>query len=100
MICMNLSFPVTMVKKREVIVMSEKAHAFYVMLGRNIAFLRLKKDISQKELADRLKVDSSYVSRIEHANIGISIERLLEIAEALDEPLISLVDFSALEQKK
>ena len=54
------------------------------IIGKNIKIARIKKDWSQAELAHRLNVEQSYVSRIESGTIAISFQRIYEIIIILD----------------
>jgi len=66
-------------------------------LGRSLIALRINKNISQKELADKLEIAESQISRYEKNEYrGISIERVNEILHALNakavtkfEPLVA-----------
>ncbi len=61
------------------------------LLGINIAYYRNIKGLTQAQMADILGVEQSHVSRMERAAIGISLERLYQIADALDvEPFLLL----------
>lgn len=54
-------------------------------LGRSLIALRINKNISQKELADKLEIAESQISRYEKNEYrGISIERVNEILKALN----------------
>ena len=53
-------------------------------LGRSLIALRINKNMSQKDLADKLKIAESQISRYEKNEYrGISIERVNEILNAL-----------------
>lgn len=61
------------------------------LLGINIAYYRNLKNMSQEQLADQLNADQSHVSRIERADVGISLDRLYKIADILEiEPYLLL----------
>lgn len=53
------------------------------MIGLNIAYYRELVDYSQEQLADKLSIDQSHLSRIENARVGISLDMLFRIADAL-----------------
>ena len=59
-------------------------HEIYRVMGLNIAYYRNLRDLSQEQLGDKLDFDQSYVSRIERASIGISMDTLCRIAEILE----------------
>ena len=53
-------------------------------LGRSLIALRINKNMSQKDLADKLKIAESQISRYEKNEYrGISMERVNEILNAL-----------------
>jgi transcriptional regulator with XRE-family HTH domain len=52
-------------------------------IGKNIQKLRKKTGITQEELADKVGVHVSYISRIERGVVNSSIEILESIAKAL-----------------
>lgn len=55
-----------------------------VVIGQLIRNARLKKKISQEKLALICDIDRSYLGRIERGEVNITIEKLYEIATALD----------------
>ena len=60
-------------------------------IGRRIKYCRKKlAKLSQSELSEKLKVDRSFVSRIESGTQNITVETLIKICECLD---ISLKEF-------
>jgi len=60
-------------------------------MGLNIAYYRNLRELSQEQLGDRLGCEQSYISKIERANVGISMDTLCEIAEILKvEPYLLL----------
>ncbi|MFI3215107.1 MAG: helix-turn-helix transcriptional regulator [Eubacteriales bacterium] len=67
----------------------------YKMIGLTIAYYRKLKGISQLQLAELAGISRTHISNIEAPNMptSISLETLLDIADALDVPLSSLVDF-------
>lgn len=58
------------------------------LIGRLIKRFRLQKGISQMGLAELIGVSYQQVQKYESGKSSISIERLLDIAEALDIPVI------------
>ena len=73
--------------------MKEQNKAYYRKLGIKIAYYRNQRDLTQKEVADKLDTEPSNVSRIEKGNVGLSLDMIIAIAEALDVPLHLLFDF-------
>ena len=53
------------------------------LIGRNIKLARVKKDWSQAELAYKLDVEQSYISRIESGSVSVSCEKIYEIIHLL-----------------
>jgi len=60
------------------------------LVGKNIRILREIKEISQKELADKIGVPSGTLSHIERGSRQPSIEMLYNIADALN---VSVINF-------
>ncbi|OGC84871.1 hypothetical protein A3F55_00095 [Candidatus Adlerbacteria bacterium RIFCSPHIGHO2_12_FULL_53_18] len=52
-------------------------------LGQNIRTFRMKKGLSQEALAQVLKVDKAYVSRVEGGKKNLTMKSLAKIAGAL-----------------
>lgn len=50
-----------------------------VLIGKNIKLARVRKGWSQADLAHKLDVEQSYISRIESASVAVSCERIYEI---------------------
>jgi transcriptional regulator with XRE-family HTH domain len=63
----------------------------------NLQELRLKAGLTQKELADLIGCAQSEISRIEHGKRSISVERLQQLACALDVPVSELLGEGRLE---
>lgn len=66
--------------------MSIKHSDKYKKIGLKIAKYRLKKGITQEELANNVGVSYSYITQIEAPNVvkKMSLEVLFDIAETLD----------------
>lgn len=60
-------------------------------LKNNIKFLRKNKNISQEELAKKIGVNRSTISRIENGEIETTIDNIVKISIALNVPLNDLV---------
>lgn len=56
----------------------------YVGIGKRIRTQRLKKDLSQEELAEMAGISLVHMSHIETANTKLSLPVFVDIAEALD----------------
>lgn len=61
---------------------------YYVALGEHISFYRKRAGITQAELAHRVDITRSYLSRIENTNISqsFSLELLFNISRELKVP--------------
>lgn len=64
-------------------------------LGLTIAYYRKLKGMTQSQLAETLGFSRTHISNIEAPNIktSLSLDSLLDIAEALDIPVRDLFDF-------
>lgn len=60
-------------------------------VGENIKRARLKKLMTQRELAEKLGITSNTLYRYEHGDISISLETLKQLADTLEVPLCSLI---------
>ena len=70
---------------------TQKLDTYVVNIGRNIKRLRKEKKISQKELADKLKVTHFWICKLESGKRNTTIFRLNEIAFYLDTDLTNLI---------
>lgn len=53
------------------------------IIGMNIKIARTKRSIAQTEVANKLRIESSYLSRIEKGTVPVSCERIYEIIHIL-----------------
>ncbi|MDO4743510.1 MAG: helix-turn-helix transcriptional regulator [bacterium] len=65
----------------------------YKMMGLNIAYYRKKLGYTQENLAERIGIDQTHMSKIEVAAVGISFDVFFEIADALGVSPKQLLDF-------
>lgn len=63
--------------------MNPTYYEVYRTIGINIAHYRNLRDLSQGELCQKVGIEQSHMSKIERAAIGISIDNLCKIADAL-----------------
>lgn len=54
------------------------------VLGQNIRQLRKESRLTQEDIADKARLNSSYYGRIERGEINVTIETLSAIAQALN----------------
>ena len=62
-------------------------------LGKRIKFLRNELGISQEELADKARIDRTYITSVERGKRNISIVNIEKISRALEVTLSKLFDF-------
>ena len=60
-------------------------------LGENLRRIRIKKDITQIEIARRLGVDRSFVSNIENGKNNPTLSTITSLAKVLDVPTTELL---------
>ncbi len=74
---------------------SEERIRQYRQLGLTISYYRRLKGITQQRLADAVGLSRTHISNLEAPNIptSISLEKLFDIAEVLNVPMIKLFDF-------
>ncbi len=66
--------------------MNSKRKQQHIQIGLNIAYFRKLKGMSQLQLAEAIGVSRTHLSNIEAPNMitSISLDKLLDIADALD----------------
>ena len=64
-----------------------------IKLAENIRKFRKENSYTQEQLADKINVDYSHISKMELATVGISLDKLFDIARALDIPPYKLLQF-------
>lgn len=72
--------------------MNNKATKIY-NLGRKIFSRRKELKLSQNSLAEKLDISREHLAKIETAKRTVSLDLLIEIAEALDIKVKDLIDF-------
>ena len=65
----------------------------YRKLGLNIAYYRKERGLSQIQLADRIDVSRTHMSRIENNDCAVSLDVIFSIAKALEIPVNRLFEF-------
>ena len=61
----------------------------------NIAYYRKDRGLSQSELAERVNISRTHMSRIETADCAVSLDVVFDICDALEIKLVELFDFRA-----
>jgi len=54
------------------------------LFGTNIKKYRIQKNITQQELAEKLKMSTVFVSRLENGKYGVQFKNIITIANALE----------------
>jgi transcriptional regulator with XRE-family HTH domain len=57
----------------------------YGIIGKRIKASREEKGLTQESLAEKLDVSNAYISKIERGKTSISLDRLSELCEVLEE---------------
>jgi transcriptional regulator with XRE-family HTH domain len=75
--------------------MTQKHEQEFKKIGLNIAYFRKLKGFSQLQLAETVGISRTHMSNIEAPNMptSISLETLMDIADALEIPVQSLFSF-------
>ena len=73
--------------------MAVKKHFFLKQFGEHLRQIRLKKGITQFDLAVLINKDRQSIQRVENGNINPSLFYLYELAEGLDIDLKTLLNF-------
>lgn len=64
-------------------IMNTEQYNKYRALGLNIAYYRKLNNLSQMELAERLEISRTHMSRIETAECAVSLDIVFSICDAL-----------------
>ena len=62
--------------------------------GKNIKIERIKKDLTQEKLAERMNVSQNYIANIERGKENMSLAKVLELSTFLDVDIDKLLNFS------
>ncbi len=60
-------------------------------LNKNIKYIRANNKMSQQDLADKVGIDRSTISRIENNEVETTIDNAIKISQALNVPLADLI---------
>ncbi len=64
-----------------------------IMFGKHLQNLRNERNLTQENLAEKAGMDRSYLSEVERGLKAISIEKLYQLAQALEIELWELMKF-------
>jgi transcriptional regulator with XRE-family HTH domain len=65
----------------------------YRKLGLNIAYYRKEQHLSQIQLAEKIDISRTHMSRIENNDCAVSLDVIFRIAKALNIPVCKLFEF-------
>ena len=65
----------------------------YRRLGLNIAYYRKIKKLSQSQLAEKINISRTHMSRIETADCAVSLDVVFDICRVLEIPPKDIFDF-------
>lgn len=75
--------------------MQETQRKKYKLLGLNIAYYRKERGLSQSQLAEKVNISRTHMSRIETADCAVSLDVVFDICDALCVKPSQLFDFRA-----
>lgn len=61
--------------------------------GKNVKIERIRKDLTQEQLAERMDVSQKYISGIEGGKANMSLAKILELAQFLETDIENLLQF-------
>ena len=61
--------------------------------GKNVKIERIKQDLTQEELAEKMNVSQNYVAGIECGRANMSLGKILELSQVLDVDINILLQF-------
>ena len=73
--------------------MNQRQAAKYKHLGLNIAYYRKARGLSQSQLAEKVNISRTHMSRIEVADCAVSLDVVFEICDVLGVKASQLFDF-------
>ena len=73
--------------------MRKEQRGKYKALGLNIAYYRKMRSLSQEQLAERVDISRTHMSRIETAEGAVSLDVLFDLCDALAVTPKQLFDF-------
>ena len=65
----------------------------YKKMGLNIAYYRKEQGLSQMQLADKIDISRTHMSRIENNDCAVSLDVIFSIAKALNVSVVKLFEF-------
>lgn len=65
----------------------------YRKLGLNISYYRKEQHLPQIQLAEKIDISRTHMSRIENSDCAVSLDVIFRIAKALNIPVCKLFEF-------
>lgn len=62
--------------------------------GKNVKIERIKKDLTQEQLAEKMHVSQNYIANIECGKANMSLGKILELSNFLEVDINKLLVFS------
>ena len=62
--------------------------------GKNVKIERIKKDLTQEQLAEIMNVSQNYIASIERGKANMSLAKVLELSESLGVKIEKLLIFN------
>ncbi len=73
--------------------MQQNNKTLYQCLGLNIAYYRKKMKLSQSQLAEKINISRTHMSRIETADCAVSLDVVFDICRIMDINPKDMFDF-------
>lgn len=64
------------------------------IFGKNVKIERIKKDLTQEQLAEKMDVSQNYIACIETGKQNMSLGKILELAQNLNTDIHNLLNFN------
>lgn len=64
--------------------MKQEYKALYEKFGLNVVYYRIRKRLTQLQLAELVDIDRSHISAIELGNVGVSLDVIFRLCEVLE----------------
>lgn len=65
------------------------------LFGKNVKIERIKQDLTQEQLAEKMDVSQNYIACIESGRQNMSLGKILELSEVLGVDIEKLLKFSS-----
>ena len=79
--------------RQEVMTVKQEYKSLYEKFGLNVVYYRKREKLTQLELVELINIDRSHISAIELGNVGVSMDVIFALCEALNITPKDLFDF-------